>query len=492
MNKMNKMNKRRFTALLTAVCMLALLAAGCGGDELPLGDGANGRQGRSGFIKEAEVITVNFERSGELIINPGQGWILYGSDISHQTRATLAHGTTGYQRFEWQTINPAEGVYNWTPVDAAIAAWRRAGKQFAFGVMAVNTSGSPRAFPQWLIDNGMAYTMGNREQHSNDLTHFIPVWNDPVYVEAVRTFARALAERYDGHPDVAFIDIRKYGNWGEMHMFPFRAHTTSLSDEEVQELFIRPYLDAFTQTQLIMCWAEPPLETTNEWVVENGIGLRRDGIMGRRDWNRGTHGESIRHAAGRTPIVWEFMGLFRNLMTQPVDPWDDERFLNSVIENKPSFIGLGKWQDDAQYMLSQRPELVREVAHLMGYHFFMSSAVYTDVMEAGGTNMITVSIENTGVTIIHTDCVIKLVLLNDADEAVASHVTGWDARSILAGETTVLQTEAAFPGAAAGEYRLAIGFYRNAGDAYPTYRIENNGRTENGHYVIGALFVKNK
>ena len=468
--------------LLVIISMFTLFAFGC--DENQINDAEATEP-----VTNAEVITVSFERSGEVILNPGQGWILYGSDPSRQTPETLALATTGYQRFGWDSLNPAEGVYNWAPIDNAIAAWREVGKQFAFGVMSVNTSGNRRTFPRWLIDNGMAYTMGNSVQHSDDLTHFIPVWDDPVYVEAVGRFAKALAERYDGHPDVAFIDIRVYGNWGEMHMFPFRAHTAHLSDEQVKELLFRPYLDAFKYTQLIMCWAEPPLYSLNHWVVENGIGLRRDGIMGRRDWNRGTHGESISHAAGITPIVWEFMGTFRSLETQPVDRWNDERFLSSIKENKPSFIGMGKWQDDAVYMLSQKPELVRDVANMMGYHFFMASAEYTGVMESSKANGISVSIENSGVTLMLTSCVIKLVLLNSDDEVVSSYVTDWDARDLIAGQTTTLKASAVFPGTSSGTYRLAIGFYMNEGDEYPAYRIENKLRTQNGHYVIGEITI---
>jgi hypothetical protein len=86
--------------------------------------------------------------------------------------------------------------------------------------------------------------------------------------------------------------------------------------------------------------------------------------------------------------------------------------------------------------------------------------------------------------------VIKLVLLNDAGDAVASFATDWDAKSIIAGETTVLTAGADFPGTAAGTYRLAVGFYMSADGEHPAYRLDNNGRTQNGHYVIGELVVR--
>jgi gliding motility-associated-like protein len=442
----------------------------------------------------AEVKVVNFDKSGEVVLNPGQGWILYGAP-STQSTATVEMGTTGYERFNWSDLNPAEGVYNWTRLDNSITQWAQRGKQFSFGVMNVNTSGNMYyCTPKWVFDKGAKYTMGHDEaniNHGSDMSklkYYIPVWDDPIYVAACKKFIEALAARYNGNPNIAFIDIRNYGNWGEMHMYPFESHTKHLTDEKVQNLLFKPYRDNFTETKLVICWAQPPLTTTNRWIVDNGMGLRRDGIMGQYN----EEGAEIVMAAGKEPIVWEFIDAYRNLENSSSRPWDDEKFLRIIKTNKPNYIGMGHWGDDAQYMLRRKPELVKKVANLMGYHFAMTRAKYTSLLEAGELKEITVSIENAGVTTMLTDCVIKLVLLNEKDEVVSSFKTNWNAKQFKAGEITELRANVGFANAPTGTYRLAIGLYMKENDRTPTYRMENKNRTVNGFYVIGDLRIIDK
>ena len=432
-----------------------------------------------------------YEKSGEVVLNPGQGWILYGTPFEHSD-ATIALGTTGYERFDWSELNPQEDIYDWTPIDNAVAAWAQHGKQFAFGVMSVNTNGNLCCTPKWVFDKGAKYTMGNAPG-STKQEYYIPVWDDPVYVAECKKFAEALAKKYDGNPNIAFIDIRNYGNWGEMHMWPFFKYTKFLSDEQVMELLIRPYIDSFRQTQIVICDAEPPLgrEKINNWVVKNGIGLRNDGIMGdQKTAGHSGNGDVIKMAIGNTPVIWEFLGAsFEYLENHSSIPWNDKRFLEIIKTNKPNYIGLG-WGNEAQYMLSKKNDLVREVANLMGFSFSMTSARYPDEVSVNEAKEITISVENSGVTNMLTDCVIKLVLIDDDEQLVASFETDWNAKTIRGGKTSDFTANVAFTDAPAGTYHLALGLYRNATDPRPTYNLDNRGRTSDGFYVIGIFNIK--
>ena len=343
-------------------------------------------------IAVAEVKTIAFVKSGAVVLNPGQGWILYGSP-RNQSPDTIALGTTGYQRFDWCVLNPQEDVYNWSPIDTAIAQWAQHGKQFCFGVMSVNTFGNVYATPKWVFDKGAKYTMGNNEANRTEMRYYIPVWNDPIYVSACKKFAEALAKRYDGNPNVAFIDVRNYGNWGENHMYPFERNTLPLKPEEVTGLLFKPYIDCFKRTPLIICHLHTvrnitfqdgarfdyDYESIKHWAVDNGMGLRRDGIMGRIGIG-GSDGDEIAAAIGKTPIAWEFLGTFRNRERDTNRTWDDDVFIDIIKKNKPQYIGMGQWGNDAQYMLSRKPELIKRVANMMGFNFAMTSAQYTNML----------------------------------------------------------------------------------------------------------------
>jgi hypothetical protein len=434
-------------------------------------------------------VTVTFERSGEVILNPGQGWVLYSGPGAHSA-ATMALGTAGYDRFNWATLHPQEDVYNWAAIDSRIDAWARHGKQFAFGVMSVNISSeNVYATPKWVFDKGAKYTMG--KGYNTAPKYYVPVWNDPVYVAEQKKFIEALAERYDGNPNIAFIDIRNFGNWGEIHMYPlYDEHWLPqhwISAGEVQNLLFRPYIDNFRQTPVIMSWSNPkgPLgDDINSWAVANGLGLRSDGIMG--DYSD-PDGKALARAAGKTPIAWEFRSRIADFEAQNI--WDDNKFINAVKDNKPSYIGLGHW-DDHEYFLSKKPDLIKKAANMMGYHFVMTGATYPRTLHVGQAAPLTLSIENTGVTTMITDCVIKLALLDENGKAVSLFTTDWDAHHIKSGETTELHTAVVFADAPAGDCQLAMGLFRSETDAKPAYRMENNGITADGWYVIGDVAVE--
>ena len=90
---------------------------------------------------------VYFAKGGEFVFNPGQGWVLYELP-SNQNAATIALGTTGYNRFKWSLINPQKDIYDWSDIDNHISQWAAHGKQFAFGIMFLSPESDSSNVPQ--------------------------------------------------------------------------------------------------------------------------------------------------------------------------------------------------------------------------------------------------------------------------------------------------------------------------------------------------------
>lgn len=66
----------------------------------------------------------------------------------------------------------------------------------------------PYATPQWVERagaRGHRFTPGKGE--TADGTHWEPDYDDPVFLACLDEFLAAAAARYDGSPDVDFIDI---------------------------------------------------------------------------------------------------------------------------------------------------------------------------------------------------------------------------------------------------------------------------------------------
>jgi hypothetical protein len=190
------------------------------------------------------------------------------------------------------------------------------------------------------------------------------------------------------------------------------------------------------------------------------------------------NGENLVIAIGKEPIVWEFFGGFEM-------PWDDNRFMNGIKANKPNYIGMGNFGDNAQDMLREKPALVREVANLMGFNFSVTTVRYGN-MKSGRAKEISMSINNSGVTVMLTACTIKLALLDGSDNVVSSYTTDWNANGIGGNATADFKANVVFADVPAGDYKLAIGLFRNENDPRPTYNLDNKGRTKDGFYVIGG------
>ena len=71
--------------------------------------------------------------------------------------------------------------------------------------------------PKWVFDAG-AVPLAVPDDSSPTGQQIIPKnWDDPVFLQKMKAFVQALGKHYDGNPDIAFLDIRSYGNWGEGH-----------------------------------------------------------------------------------------------------------------------------------------------------------------------------------------------------------------------------------------------------------------------------------
>ena len=74
--------------------------------------------------------------------------------------------------------------------------------------------------------------------------------DDPITLQRHLDFIKRLGVRYDGHPDIAHIDIGSVGWWGEWHLSGSR--TNRMPSLENQVKVIEAYLAAFKKTPLLM------------------------------------------------------------------------------------------------------------------------------------------------------------------------------------------------------------------------------------------------
>ncbi len=418
------------------------------------------------------------QTSSDIILNPGKGWVLYGLPSDHSENA-IAAASVGYLRYDWSSIEPAQGQYNWSPIDYAINAWQAQGKQFAFGVMNADSTDYSNQFvtPQWVFADGARSV---RSQSFDNVTgktgiQYVPVWNDPVFLQKLKDFVTALAQRYDTNPNIAYIDVRSYGNWGEQHVYGIPP-SIALSPADVQK-HIQLYADAFKHVQIIVPWGSSNYNSVYNWAVDNKIGMRRDGLM------VDSNGSELARANGHAPSIFEFYASYQWLLQNGY--WSDAKLRSDVITGKPSYINLGQWGNDADMMLANNASLIHDLANQMGYYFVLKRAYMPTTINNGQSYNMGLSWYNQGVSYLYGSCNVAVALLDSSGNVVQQRwFTGSNPRAWTPGWTKTESAAITFTGVRAGTYQLAVGLFQNVSDSNPIYKIGNQGRTATGWYVL--------
>lgn len=183
-----------------------------------------------------------------------------------------------YLRFPWGEIQPTKGEFDFSIVDFAIQKFASVGKQVSLRFTAAESSLN-YATPKWVFDEGAkVHWWGGDSGRDNPLPYF----GDPIFLQYLDLFLEQVARRYDGNPNIAYIDIGSIGIWGE-------GHTGSagyvLEPDEARK-HLELYHKHFKKTKIV-CLDDLGHGYTDRFIndlkpdlIEYGFGLRNDGYAG--------------------------------------------------------------------------------------------------------------------------------------------------------------------------------------------------------------------
>jgi hypothetical protein len=181
---------------------------------------------------EPARVVVHPTDTGAALVNPGMGWVFhhydnslrnYGANLApSDTVDEFPGASTVYLRLAWSYIEPQEGRFNWAVVDTPAQRWIAKGKKVALRFTASETNrDQPYATPEWVRKAGAkGYFYSYRTGIDPRGTNWEPDFDDPVFLQKLEHFLAAAGARYDGSPDLAFIDVGTLGAWGEGHTIP--------------------------------------------------------------------------------------------------------------------------------------------------------------------------------------------------------------------------------------------------------------------------------
>jgi len=430
------MQIRHNTALLI-VCIESLLMCIC----------ANAA-GADRPSSDQKMVTVRFTQTDDLFANPGKGWM---TSQRLPRRTPRLPCSVAYFRLNWGDIEPVEGKPKWELIDESIEAWQKQDVRIAFRIMTANahTSGY-YCSPKWLFDAGCRsyeYTRGGPDTMAGGkrILRIEPDYGDPVFLKKHGNFITALADRYDGHPRIEFLDIGSYGIWGEWH-------TPNGKPWAIRRQIIDMYLEGFRKT--------PVLQMSDDaealaYSIAHGAGFRRDGVGS--PWHEKTWIGSAKYAdvAGfadcwkHAPVVFEWFGPYDFLKRRG---WSFDSAVQFILANHATYINdnLGQVPDDA------RPKL-HELARRSGYRFVLREISHVASVSPGERLAIRMKWSNVGVGKLYRKHQLVLYLLNSEGKIASSHAhADVDPTNWLPGTHDVTGRIEIPPSLPDGTYRLGV------------------------------------
>ena len=318
---------------------------------------------------EDVMVTVHPEDTGEALVNPMMGWRLnYYSNILKNYGSKLAPSDTLddfpglsciYLRLPWCYIEPEEGQFDWSVVDAPAQRWIDKGLQVAFR-FSVSESWMRYATPEWVEKagaKGYNFTVGKGVDENGPFWE--PDYDDPVFLEKHERFVAAAAARYDGNPHVAFVDVGSFGVWGEGHTF---ASTRKQYPAEVVKKHIDLYARHFKKT-LIAANDDFSFqgEETIAYARELGMTLCDDSILVQPPPNSYYHADMAQEFWPHVPVILEHEHYQPSVNR---GAWHRDIFLRAIEEYHASYMCIHWFPRE---FLEKEQELIDQVNLRLGY-----------------------------------------------------------------------------------------------------------------------------
>ena len=310
---------------------------------------------------------------------------------------------SGYQ--QWNKLNPAKGVYDWSELEELLDALTAHNMGYALRVFPYSPSfikdnNTPEENYDWtpkFVYEELKAKKITATYKGNGSNAVVPVWDDPNYLQAAKDFATALAAKYDGDPRIEYIDVRSFGEWGEWHVSNLDgSHMPSV---EIQKDMLKHYASVFKKSLLVL----PSDGYGDVYTYALGLGItkRDDCLIG----IPGTADSLVRAYEANMPTVAENCGAYA-LMLEYTDvipggylKWTPERWVDAITTAHLTYYVLDQGFDDCGYRFyNENKALADSMTKVIGYNFTVTRAELATVATAKDTtSTLNITVKNTGV-----------------------------------------------------------------------------------------------
>ena len=339
----------------------------------------------------------------------------YGS-LNNRAWDLVSYGS-GYQ--QWNKLNPAKGVYDWTELEKLLNALAEHNMGYALRVLPYTPSFIKSDFPpqeEYDWTPPFVYEMGAKkiqiDLRGTEYHAYAPVWDDSIYIWAAKEFAKALAEKYDGDPRIEYIDIRTFGEWGEWHTSHILG--SEMPADSVLIDMLDYYASLFKKTQLVL--PSNGFGDVYTHALDLGITKRDDGFIG----IPGRPDILLRAYNANLPTIAENIAGYKTMLANDdlipggTQKWTAERWVDAITTAHLTYYVLDQDNDCGYYFYKDNKALADSMSKVIGYNFTVTHAELLTIAGADNaastagksantaagnvaTNTLNITVTNTGV-----------------------------------------------------------------------------------------------
>jgi len=465
-----------------------------------------------------------FQRFNGDELNPGIGWT-EGMPIEYQpfdgdlTNKNHPQTTIAYFRVYWKFIEPEEGKYNWPMIDKALRTAAERGQSLMLRIPPYGT-GNNTDVPSWYREK-----VGKRKKELVENWAVDP--EDPRYLQHYGGMITALAQRYNGHPDLESVDMCIVGPWGE-------GEGSGLLSENTRAALFNSYVDNFTRTPLhilqVSTGEDPAKDSTNYLPnADPAVMLKGANIItSYTEGKNNDEGPQMRYIGYRFDCLGDYnrdrkipnnfgsnsardhmQDLYpRELMTIGlVDAWKKTPISFEICWTFMHWLERFKWDEEiVSYIFEEAlkwhissfnaksspvPDvwspLVDKWLNKMGYRFVVRQFIHPSYVRRQGQLEFTSQWENLGVAPIYKDYQLAVRLRNAQKTIILpvdANIREWLPGDIICDDKLFIPYDAPL-----GKYQLEIAIVAPVSHE-PRVKLAIEGKTDDGWYSIGEIEIK--
>lgn len=428
------------------------------------------------------------EPTDEVLVNPGMGFETFNSfngDERNRLAENYPQCSIAYFRFDWDTLEPQEGRYDFDVIDSRLRKARNNGQDLALRFMPTRPADLARGTPKWFMEKAAGYWYRKDGRQG-----WAPDHNDPYFLTKQEELVIAFGEKYNGHPDIIRMDIGSVGFWGEWHMSHTEPPVPMISEENAIKV-IDMYLKHWDRTPLSMLIGYVP---GLRYAVSKGTGWRADSLG-----DYGHFSTTWCHMVDSYPKklneadAWDAWKNGPVAFEPPGSMYDLERYVPSkgggydaMWDTALEWHGSSFNAKSGPIYAHQIPSIERFLK-LCGYRIVLRRIMWPQALSAAQRHLpIALELENTGVAPVYRDYVLGVKLASGRGSVILTSTA--KIRQWLPGTHWVEEQLLLPDSLGAGSYGLSLGILE-PGELRPALRLANRGADRDGWYPLGRFEI---